>query len=110
MRPTPESCRHDLGRKKWQLSSAGQGARSICRMARARLDQGLPLSTSVLPHSGIRNNGESVRSLLAGRKRQARWLQASRRRSPRADPFGQSCRREPKLMSFRNARLKVSRG
>src|ERR1700693_4824391 len=43
----PESCRHDLGRQKWHLSSAGQGARSIGKMA--RLDQGLPLSTSVLP-------------------------------------------------------------
>src|SRR3984893_11147967 len=39
----PESCRHDLGRQKWRLPCAGQGAGSNSKIVRARLDQGLPL-------------------------------------------------------------------
>jgi predicted ATPase/DNA-binding winged helix-turn-helix (wHTH) protein len=48
----PESGRHDLGRQEWQLSFAGQDARSKCEMARSRLDQWLPLRASVLPPFG----------------------------------------------------------
>ena len=38
-------------------------------IARVRLDQGLPLPTSVLPHSGDTDNRKSVRPLLPGGKR-----------------------------------------
>src|SRR5437879_13815503 len=38
-----ESCRQNFGREEWQLSPGGQGARSNSKIARARLDQGLPL-------------------------------------------------------------------
>src|SRR5882672_6567350 len=66
--------------------------------------KGSPYPRRSSPHSGDANNVESVRSLLARGKRQASLaLQASRSRSPRADPLGKESR--SKLMSIRNARL-----
>ena len=91
----PKSCRQDFGREEWQLSSAGQGARSICKMAGARLDQGLPLSTSVLPpFGGYKQWRKCTISLserealdIVGRKHLACW-------SPHADPFKAAGRAE----------------
>ncbi|WP_334384570.1 hypothetical protein [Bradyrhizobium sp. AZCC 2262] len=39
-----ESRRQNLGREEWQLSPGGRGGRSGSKIARSRLDQGLPLS------------------------------------------------------------------
>src|ERR1700730_1580140 len=78
----PESCRHDLGRQKWHLSSAGQGARSICKMARVRLDQGLPLiPVSPPPIRGMPTMTKVYDLCQRVGSAGHGWLQAFRRRS-----------------------------
>jgi len=93
----PESCGHGLGRQEWQLSSAGQGARSICKMAGARLDQGLPLSTSVLPPSGGYRQWRKCTIFVSEREA----LGIVGYKHPAAGrrvliPLGKAARREPK--------------
>src|ERR1700732_3089561 len=81
-------------------------------MVRARLDQGLPLiPVSPPPIRGMPTVTQVYDLCQREGSGTHRWLQASRSRSPRADPFWAKLRADSrgKLMSIRNARLGFAR-
>ena len=78
----------------------------MSRMAGVRLDQGLPLTTSVLPPFG--GCKQCRKCTISVSEREAPGIIGcvqSACRSPRAGPFRSARGAESKLMSIKNARL-----